>query len=72
MIEQHSVSLADAQGIVKAPFYGIQESNHGKRNILPGGVPLKNPGKVIGAAGVSGGTGDQEVAEAAAGAAKLS
>jgi uncharacterized protein GlcG (DUF336 family) len=139
MIEQHSVSLADAQGIVKAalakadeigspsnvavvdsggnllafarmdkawlgsidiaiskaftsrafnlstrelsnlakpgaPFYGIQESNHGKINILPGGVPLKNHGKVIGAVGVSGGTGDQdqEIAEAAAGAAKLS
>jgi uncharacterized protein GlcG (DUF336 family) len=53
-------------------FYGIQESNHGRINILPGGVPLKNKGNVVGAVGVSGGTGDQDqtVAEAAAGVIK--
>lgn len=48
-------------------FYGIQQSNHERIMIFAGGIPLKRNGKVIGAVGVSGGTGDQdqEVAEAA-------
>lgn len=51
-----------------SPFYGIQESNHGRVMIFAGGIPLKSCGKVVGAVGVSGGTGeqDQTVAEAAA------
>src|SRR5437763_552482 len=49
-------------------FYGIQESNNGKVMIFAGGVPLKKNGAVVGAVGVSGGTGkqDQSVAEAGA------
>ena len=49
-------------------FYGIQESNNGKVMIFAGGVPLKRNGSVVGAVGVSGGTGkqDQSVAEAGA------
>ncbi len=51
-------------------FYGIQDSNHGRVMIFAGGVPLLSEGVVVGAVGVSGGTGeqDQEVAEAAAAA----
>jgi uncharacterized protein GlcG (DUF336 family) len=47
-------------------FFGIHVSNHGRVMIFAGGVPLKRDGKVVGAIGVSGGTGaqDQVVAEA--------
>lgn len=47
-------------------FFGIHVSNHGRVMIFAGGVPLKRNGKVVGAVGVSGGSGaqDQEVAEA--------
>ena len=49
-------------------FFGIHASNDGKVMIFAGGVPLKREGKVVGAVGVSGGSGeqDQAVAEAAA------
>jgi len=49
-------------------FFGIHASNDGKVMIFAGGIPLKKGGKVIGAIGVSGGTGvqDQSVAEAGA------
>jgi uncharacterized protein GlcG (DUF336 family) len=51
-------------------FYGIHASNHGRVMIFAGGVPLKANGQVMGAVGVSGGSGeqDQAVAEAAAAA----
>lgn len=51
-------------------FFGIHASNDGKVMIFAGGVPLKHDGKIIGAIGVSGGSGkqDQEVAEAGAAA----
>lgn len=51
-------------------FFGIHVSNGGKVMIFAGGVPLKKDGKVVGAVGVSGGSGeqDQAVAEAAAAA----
>ena len=47
-------------------FSGINASNNGKVMIFAGGIPLKQGGKVVGAIGVSGGSGDQdhEVAEA--------
>jgi uncharacterized protein GlcG (DUF336 family) len=47
-------------------FFGIHASNNGKVMIFAGGIPLKRDGKVIGAIGVSGGSGaqDHEVAEA--------
>ncbi len=48
-------------------FFGIHASNDGRVMIFAGGIPLKRDGKVVGAVGVSGGTGeqDQTVAEAA-------
>jgi uncharacterized protein GlcG (DUF336 family) len=51
-------------------FFGIHVSNHGRVMIFAGGIPLKRDGKVVGAVGVSGGSGDQDqsVAEAAAAA----
>ncbi len=51
-------------------FFGIHASNDGKIMIFAGGVPLKKDGHVVGAVGVSGGSGvqDHAVAEAAAGA----
>jgi uncharacterized protein GlcG (DUF336 family) len=50
-------------------FFGIHVSNNGKIMIFAGGIPLKRDGKVVGAVGVSGGSGDQDHAVAAAGAA---
>ena len=50
-------------------FFGIHASNDGRIMIFAGGVPLKQNGKVVGAVGVSGGTGDQDQAVAEAGAA---
>ena len=49
-------------------FFGIHVSNHGRIMIFAGGVPLKRGGKVVGAVGVSGGSGEQDqiVAQAAA------
>lgn len=49
-------------------FFGIHASNHGRVMIFAGGVPLKRGEQVVGAVGVSGGSGkqDQSVAEAAA------
>ena len=50
-------------------FYGILTSNHGRVMVFAGGVPLKRDGRIVGAVGISGGSGeqDQSVAEAAAG-----
>ena len=50
-------------------FFGIHASNDGKIMIFAGGIPLKAKGKVVGAIGVSGGSGDQDHAVAQAGAA---
>jgi uncharacterized protein GlcG (DUF336 family) len=49
-------------------FFGIHVSNHDRVMIFAGGIPLKVDGQIIGAVGVSGGSGaqDQMVAEAAA------
>ena len=52
-------------------FFGIHASNDGKVMIFAGGVPLKKGGQVIGAIGVSGGSGEQDQAVAEAGAAAL-
>lgn len=49
-------------------FYGIQNSNDGRIMIFAGGVPLRRNGVVIGAIGVSGGSGSQDQAVADAGA----
>jgi len=50
-------------------FFGIHASNDGRVMIFAGGVPLKKNGKVVGAIGVSGGSGDQDHTVALAGAA---
>ena len=49
-------------------FFGIHVSNRGRIMIFAGGIPLKRDGNVVGAIGVSGGSGvqDHEVAEAGA------
>ncbi len=49
-------------------FYGIHASNGGRVMIFAGGIPLKREGKVVGAIGVSGGSGVQDHAVAEAGA----
>jgi uncharacterized protein GlcG (DUF336 family) len=50
-------------------FFGIHASNDGKIMIFAGGIPLKKDGHVVGAIGVSGGSGEQDHAVAEAGAA---
>ncbi|HEY8748709.1 MAG TPA: heme-binding protein [Tepidisphaeraceae bacterium] len=64
-IETKTLSTVTQPG---GDFYGIHASNDGKVMIFAGGVPLKRNGAVVGAVGVSGGSGkqDQAVAEAAA------
>jgi uncharacterized protein GlcG (DUF336 family) len=52
-------------------FFGIHASNNGKVMIFAGGVPLKKDGKIVGAIGISGGSGEQDHAVAEAGAAAL-
>lgn len=49
-------------------FFGIHASNHGRVMIFAGGIPLKRNGEVVGAIGVSGGSGQQDHAVAEAGA----
>ena len=51
-------------------FFGIHASNDGRVMIFAGGIPLTRGGQVVGAVGVSGGSGkqDHQVAEAGAGA----
>jgi len=50
-------------------FFGIHASNDGKVMIFAGGIPIKQDGQVVGAIGVSGGSGDQDHAVAQAGTA---
>lgn len=52
-------------------FYGIHASNHGRIMIFAGGLPLSRDGQVVGAIGVSGGSGEQDQSVAEAGAAAL-
>jgi len=49
-------------------FFGIHASNNGKVMIFAGGIPLKKERKVVGAIGISGGSGEQDNAVAEAGA----
>ena len=50
-------------------FFGIHASNDGTVMIFAGGISLKRNGKVVGAIGVSGGSGEQDHTVAQAGAA---
>ena len=49
-------------------FFGINTSNDERVMIFAGGIPLLRAGKVVGAVGVSGGSGEQDQAVAEAGA----
>jgi uncharacterized protein GlcG (DUF336 family) len=49
-------------------FFGIHASNEGRVMIFAGGIPLTRAGRVLGAIGVSGGSGEQDHAVAEAGA----
>ena len=50
-------------------FFGIHASNAGRVMIFAGGLPLMRAGRIVGAIGVSGGSGEQDQAVAEAGAA---
>lgn len=50
-------------------FFGIHTTNGGKVAIFTGGIPLTRDGVVVGAVGVSGGSGEQDQSVAEAGAA---
>jgi uncharacterized protein GlcG (DUF336 family) len=65
------ISTKDLSGAAQPgeQFYGIHTSNHGRVMIFAGGIPLKKDGKVVGAIGVSGGSGEQDQTVAEAGAA---
>ena len=52
-------------------FFGIHVSNGGRVMIFAGGVPLRRNGRVVGAIGVSGGSGQQDQSVAEAGAAEF-
>lgn len=52
-------------------FFGIHASNDGRIMIFAGGIPLRRDGQVVGAIGVSGGSGEQDHAVAEAGAAAI-
>jgi uncharacterized protein GlcG (DUF336 family) len=52
-------------------FFGIHISNHGRVMIFAGGIPLRRDGSIIGAIGVSGGSGVQDDAVARAGVAAV-
>ncbi len=49
-------------------FFGIHASNDGRIMIFAGGIPLHRNGEIVGAIGVSGGSGEQDHAVAEAGA----
>jgi uncharacterized protein GlcG (DUF336 family) len=49
-------------------FFGIHASNDGRVMIFAGGIPLHRNGAIVGAIGVSGGSGEQDHAVAEAGA----
>ena len=44
-------------------FYGIHTTNGGEVAIFAGGVPLERDGAIVGAIGVSGGTGDLDICQ---------
>ena len=50
-------------------FFGIHASNNGKVMVFAGGIPLKKGETIVGAIGVSGGSGEQDHSVAEAGAA---
>jgi uncharacterized protein GlcG (DUF336 family) len=53
-------------------FFGIHASNHGRVMVFAGGIPIGANGQIVGAVGVSGGSGEQDQAVAEAALAALS
>src|ERR1700748_3581256 len=51
--------------------FGIHVSNHTRVMIFAGGIPIKMNGQVVGAVGVSGGSGEQDQAGGGAGVGAL-
>lgn len=64
-ISTRDLALHSQSGV---QFFGIHASNHGRVMVFAGGVPLKSDGKIVGAVGVSGGSGEQDHTVAEAGA----
>lgn len=52
-------------------FFGIHATNQGRIVIFAGGIPIARDGQIIGAIGVSGGTGEQDQSVSEAGASSL-
>jgi uncharacterized protein GlcG (DUF336 family) len=67
-----SIDISINKAFTARAFNGIHASNGGRVMIFAGGVPLKRNGQVIGAIGVSGGSGEQDQTVAEAGAAAFS
>lgn len=67
------ISTRDLAGHAQSggQFFGIHASNGGRVMVFAGGVPLKRGDRVVGAVGVSGGSGEQDHAVAVAAAAAL-
>lgn len=64
------ISTRELAGLAQpgSQFFGIHASNGGAVMIFAGGVPLRRDGIVVGAIGVSGGSGEQDHSVAEAGA----
>jgi len=55
-----------------APLFGIEQSNGGHIVIFGGGLPVAINGEIVGAVGTSAGSVEQDIAVAAAAAARIS
>ena len=55
-----NLGIVEDVGSTWGQFFGIHTSNDGRIMIFAGGIPLKRNGKVVGAIGVSGGSGEQD------------
>jgi uncharacterized protein GlcG (DUF336 family) len=53
------------------PFFGLEHTHHRPMVSFGGGIPLTVDGQIIGAIGVAGGSADQDVEVASAGAAAV-
>lgn len=65
-IETHELGRQSQPG---GPFFGIHTTWGGRMCIFAGGVPIRVGGEVVGAVGVSGGSAEEDLACAQAGAA---
>ncbi|MFC4810524.1 GlcG/HbpS family heme-binding protein [Paenibacillus sp. GCM10023250] len=68
---QTPTAALNETAVPNGPLYGINTTNQGRIVILKGGVPLVMNGELLGAIGVSGSSGDNDVLVAQAAAALL-